>query len=140
MTPTQTCDAIGVCPNGNLCGMCEFVVETVLAVLGEKGSVVEIEALLDVVCDFIPSPNGESTVNCSSIPDLPNFDITINGQVLTLTPQQYILNMGGECVSGFIGLDIPQLPNLWILGDVFLRAYYTVFDAKNSQLGFATAK
>jgi phytepsin len=87
------------------------------------------------------SPGGEAALDCSTISSLPNVTFTIAGKDFLLTPQQYVLQVSVgkqvQCVSGFMGIDI-GMP-LYILGDVFLSAYHTVFDYGNSRVGFAVA-
>jgi len=42
---------------------------------------------------------------------------------------------------GLIGMDLPpRLGNAFILGDSFIKTYYTHFDMENRRVGFSKAK
>jgi len=86
-----------------------------------------------------PLRPSEYTIDCSKVPSLPVLTVVMGGNSFDLAGADYTLNVQGICLFGFTGIDIPAPRGpLWIMGDVFIRKYYTVFDAEGSgRLGFA---
>lgn len=82
--------------------------------------------------------------NCTNVDKLPNVTFIADGQSYTLTPNDYVLKVTAlgetECMSGFDAMAMPpQLANTIILGDLFIKTFYTHFDMGNARLGFAPA-
>jgi len=94
------------------------------------------------VIDPLIQQIGDVASDCSNVDGLPTITFTFNGKDFDLEPSFYVIKVtqGSEtqCMLGMQGLDV-GVP-IWILGDPFLRKYYTVWDSDNRQVGFATAK
>jgi len=110
------------------------------------GPTAEVEAIAKQIGAHPVLPFGpykkEFIVPCSKLDKLPSLAITLGGKDFTLTASDYTLDIAKtECMFGFTGIDMPpEVGELWILGDVFLRKFYTVFDVGQRRVGIAPTK
>jgi len=80
----------------------------------------------------------EYIINCSLKPSLPELSVTLGGQNFTLAADDYILEVSGQCLFAFTGIDVPPPRGpLWIMGDIFMRKYYCIFDYGNRRMRIA---
>uniref|UniRef100_A0A8C3FTR7 Peptidase A1 domain-containing protein n=1 Tax=Chrysemys picta bellii TaxID=8478 RepID=A0A8C3FTR7_CHRPI len=108
---------------------CQAIIDTGTSLLaGPSTGISNIDS-------YIGASNGTVRISCSAMSSLPNIVFTINGIKFPVPASAYIIDESGSCTSGFQSIDVPTSSGeLWILGDVFIRQYYVVFDRANKQV------
>lgn len=79
-----------------------------------------------------------ANLDCNNTSQYPNLYFTFNGDKYEVTPDYYLLNDDGQCILGLQAQPL-DVANLFIVGEVFLRKYYTVFDYGNQRVGFSVS-
>jgi len=121
---------------------CEAIADSGTSLLvGPSAEISKIQTLIGAT----PLTAGEYLVDCSKIGTMPPITFNIGGQEFILTDKDYVLKVStmgqSMCISGFMGMDLPAKTGIkWILGDVFIGKFYTIFDVAQNRVGFAQAK
>lgn len=114
-----------LCQNG-----CQVAVDTGTSMLAGPSDLVDkLNQMVDVRDD------------CSNFENLPKIGFQMGNHVLNLKPDDYIDRDSSSCSFSLMALDVPPPKGpVFIFGDPFLRRFVTIFDRKNSRVGFAVAK
>ncbi|XP_036115558.1 pepsin F-like [Molossus molossus] len=115
-------------------GSCQAIVDTGTSLL--IGPNYHIFNILKII-NARPTSTGEYIINCNTIRVLPDIVFTINGVGYPVPASAYIRR--GQSNVCYSNLDDSFGHSLWVLGDVFLRLYFTVFDRANNRIGLAPA-
>uniref|UniRef100_A0A8C3P942 Peptidase A1 domain-containing protein n=1 Tax=Chrysemys picta bellii TaxID=8478 RepID=A0A8C3P942_CHRPI len=109
-------------------GGCQAIIDTGTSLLaGPSTGISNIES-------YIGASDGTVRISCSAMSSLPNIVFNINGIEFPVPASAYITDL----VYGCRYIDVPTSSGeLWILGDIFIRQYYVVFDRSNNQVGLA---
>ncbi|XP_064020084.1 pepsin A-like [Pogoniulus pusillus] len=105
---------------------CQAIVDT-----GTSRIVVPKADLATIRVILAADSNGQ--VSCAVTPLMSDVVFHINGNAFHLSAKRYVIKVDGSCILGFESMD----SNFWILGDVFLREYYSIYDRQNDRVGLS---
>ncbi|XP_004390476.1 chymosin-like [Trichechus manatus latirostris] len=114
-------------------GSCQAILDTGTSLLVGPGSnILNIQKVIGAT----QGQYGEFDIDCERLSSMPTVVFEIQGRQYPLPPSAYTTQDLGSCISGFQSASDTQQ---WILGDVFIQEYYSVFDRTNNCVGLAKA-
>lgn len=74
--------------------------------------------------------------DCAQFPqdEYPDIIIEISGYYFSIPSSLYFYKYSEFCL---LLISSVEQKNFWVLGDVFMRSYYTIFDMKNNLIGLS---
>lgn len=75
----------------------------------------DLAEMLNMQIGAKKSWSGQYTLDCATIPSLPDLTFTFGGRDFPISASDYVLNVQGNCISAFMGLDMPDsIGPLWV--------------------------
>ena len=104
------------------------------------GPINELSLIIKQIQDLaVCKPQTETmvlTCTCTDTAGLPSFTFTIDSLLYTIDSTAYQNQVDGEC-EVFL---FPSNQTFWVLGQIFLRQYYSVWNLSQPSIGFAGAR
>ncbi|CAH8556278.1 hypothetical protein MS3_00005502 [Schistosoma haematobium] len=117
------------------CNGCTASIDTgTSTIIGGREQVTRINTMLGISYQF----GRRNFLDCKRIDMLPPVEFIFRKKKYILEPQDYVIKedfwFKTVCSSPF-DIDDSLPPNFWVLGDVFMRRFYTVFDFGQKRIG-----
>jgi Eukaryotic aspartyl protease len=103
--------------------------------VGPRSQVTKLAAAVGAKPNF----TGQYTIDCAALDTIPDIVFTIQGMDFTVPGKTAVLQVSGSCIFAVMGMDFPKPGPQWILGDVFMREYYTIFNYLDQTISMAKA-
>lgn len=103
--------------------------------VGPRAEIVRLAAAVGATANFM----GQYSIDCATVDAMPDIVFHIKGIDYTIPGKTAVLKAQGMCLFAVMGMDFPKPGPQWILGDVFMRQYYTVFNYLDQTISFARA-
>jgi hypothetical protein len=85
--------------------------------------------------------NGQYSIQCEARNHLPDVSFTLAGHNFSIGPEDYVFQYEGHCISAFFSNDYPPPGGPFaVIGRVFLRKWYSVFDLGTNTISLAKAE
>lgn len=114
---------------------CNAIVDTGTTLIwGPQAQVNQINSMINAKYQ---KSSGMYLMDCNSrLNLLPDIKFAIGNRNFVLSYYDYVFYYYGICYSSFM----PTTERYWILGDVFLGKYYSIYDSTSNRIGFADKK
>ena len=117
---------LNICPREG----CKLVIDTGTSII--TGPSDDIGRLLDKL----------ELNNCEDLSNLPDIKFKLGEFEYEMKAKEYLIfakiSNRTLCKKAFMALDVPAPRGpLWVLGDIFLRKYFVIFDRDNKRIGIA---
>ena len=121
-------------------GQCRAIVDTGTALI--SGHFEQVEQLNRHLGAYRTPTGLYKLADCGRLETLPDLVLTIAGRQFVLSPSDYIMALArsdgsiSSCFSALKGHHRSEYP-FWLLGNAFIRKYFTLFDYAGRRLAFA---
>jgi len=104
------------------------------------GPIREVEMIAESMGFDGANSFGEYITSCDNVDAYPPLSFGLAGHTFTIESEDYFMDLGkNECMLGLMGDPELTVYKQWIMGDVFLAKYVSIYDVENARLGLGAA-